>query len=386
MKFAHLVIAILILGVSEGTEKFSLGPISHTLFPEGFIFGAATAAYQIEGGWNADGKGENIWDNISHEQPSFIKDNKNGDVAADSYHKYLEDVLLLENIGFQMYRFSLSWARILPNGKIDNVNQAGIDYYMNLIDALLAKGIQPMITIYHWDLPQALEDIGGWTNPEIVDIFRDFADLVFESYGQKVKWWITINEPVMITEGYGEDKYAPAAYLDLHGIVEYQVGRNLLLAHAAAYRIYQEKYSHLEGKISMAFSGLNCIPATDSLKDKEAAERCYQHKFGWFAHPVFIGDYPPEMRKRIDKLSEEEGRNTTRLPYFTEDEINYINGTVDYFGLNHYSTEYASSGEEGLNPSVRRDEGILLSFDPNWPEESMEGFRYCASVGALVES
>uniref|UniRef100_A0A0K8TC95 Myrosinase 1 n=1 Tax=Lygus hesperus TaxID=30085 RepID=A0A0K8TC95_LYGHE len=367
------LLAISIVGVC-GSTKTELPPISHTMFPEGFIFGAATASYQIEGGWNADGKGPNIWDNITHERPSFVDNNDNGDVAADSYHRYKEDVQLLENIGFQMYRFSLSWARILPNGRVNNVNQPGIDYYMNLIDELLAKGIQPMVTIYHWDLPQDLEDIGGWTNPEIVNIFEEFADLVFQTYGDKVKWWITINEPGAVVQGYGSDKFAPAAYLDLTGTVEYQVGRNLLLAHAGAYRLYQKNYSHQNGKLSMTFYGLFCIPKTDSLEDKKAAERCYQHTFGWFSHPVFIGDYPPDMRKRLDELSRRENRNTSRLPYFTQDEINHIKGTADYYGLSQY-TIFVATDAEGSETGIGREAGVHCTADPSWPEESFDLYK-----------
>uniref|UniRef100_A0A0K8TCE1 Myrosinase 1 n=1 Tax=Lygus hesperus TaxID=30085 RepID=A0A0K8TCE1_LYGHE len=372
------LLAISIVGVC-GSTKTELPPISHTMFPEGFIFGAATASYQIEGGWNADGKGPNIWDNITHERPSFVDNNDNGDVAADSYHRYKEDVQLLENIGFQMYRFSLSWARILPNGRVNNVNQPGIDYYMNLIDELLAKGIQPMVTIYHWDLPQDLEDIGGWTNPEIVNIFEEFADLVFQTYGDKVKWWITINEAFMVTRGYGADMFAPAAYLDLHGIVEYQVARNLLLAHARAYRLYQKKYSHQNGKLSMAFAGYFCIPATDHLADIAAAERCYQHTYGWFAHPIFVGDYPSEMKKRIDLISKLEGRNASRLPPFTQDEIDEIRGTADFYGLNHYTTNLAADGVDQSssdpNPSSASDTGFISSADPSWPDGAASWFK-----------
>ncbi|KAF6214882.1 hypothetical protein GE061_009626 [Apolygus lucorum] len=364
------LVATLVVSV-HGCRKTELPPISHTMFPEGFIFGAATAAYQVEGGWNADGKGPNIWDNITHERPSFVANNNNGDVAADSYHRYKEDVQLLENIGFQMYRFSVSWARILPNGRINNVNKAGIDYYMNLIDELLAKGIQPMVTIYHWDLPQDLENIGGWTNPEIVTIFEDFADLVFRTYGDKVKWWITINEPYMVTKGYGADSFAPAAYLDLHGIVEYQVGRNLLLAHAKAYRLYQKKYSQQKGKLSMAFTGIFSIPKTDSQEDIAAAERTYQLTFGWFSHPVFVGDYPQEMKNRIEQLSRQEGRNTSRLPPFTQDEIDEIRGSADFYGLNHYSTVFVAEGTDQSSsdpkPSAMSDIGVTTSVDPRWP-------------------
>ncbi|KAF6214900.1 hypothetical protein GE061_009645 [Apolygus lucorum] len=323
MKNVILMGTSLILGVSV-CESYMLGPISHTMFPEDFLFGVATSAYQIEGGWNEDGKGPSIWDNITHEQPNFTIDSANGDISADSYHKYKEDVELIENIGFQVYRFSMSWSRILPNGRVDNVNQAGIDYYLDLLNELVANGIQPMVTIYHWDLPQALEDIGGWTNPEIVDIFQQYAELLFQTFGDKVKWWLTFNEPAQVAQGYVTETLVPADFTDQKGIVDYQVAHNLILAHAAVYRVYQQKYSHQEGKISLAIICNLCIPATDTIEDKAASERCFQFSVGWFAHPIFIGDYPPVMRERIDRFSIEEGGNTSRLPYFTRDEIDYI--------------------------------------------------------------
>ncbi|KAF6214888.1 hypothetical protein GE061_009633 [Apolygus lucorum] len=351
MKNVILMGTSLILGVSV-CESYMLGPISHTMFPEDFLFGVATSAYQIEGGWNEDGKGPSIWDNITHEQPNFTIDSANGDISADSYHKYKEDVELIENIGFQVYRFSMSWSRILPNGRVDNVNQAGIDYYLDLLNELVANGIQPM-----------------------------YAELLFQTFGDKVKWWLTFNEPAQVAQGYVTETLVPADFTDQKGIVDYQVAHNLILAHAAVYRVYQQKYSHQEGKISLAIICNLCIPATDTIEDKAASERCFQFSVGWFAHPIFIGDYPPVMRERIDRFSIEEGRNTSRLPYFTRDEIDYIKGTADFFAANHYSISLAAAGSEfKIIPSYVSDAGYYEMFDPNWPSQEIDRFKVQISV------
>ena len=155
-------------------------------FPDDFFWGTATSAYQIEGGWDADGKGESIWDTFSHVSGNVFNDD-NGDVACDSYNKYNEDVQLIKALGLSHYRFSISWPRILPDGTKDNINQAGLDYYTNLIDELLANDIEPVVTLYHWDLPQSLEDrYGGWENDALADLFNDYADICFNEYASKV--------------------------------------------------------------------------------------------------------------------------------------------------------------------------------------------------------
>ena len=177
-------------------------------FPPDFIWGAATAAYQIEGGWNEDGKGPSIWDVFTKEDGHII-DNSSGDVACDSYHKYKEDVQLLVGMGVDSYRFSISWSRVLPNG-IGEKNQAGIDYYNNLINELLSNGIEPAVTLYHWDLPQALHVQGGWLNSSITEWFEEYSRLCFTEFGDRVKYWITLNEPRETSlQGYGNGAHAP---------------------------------------------------------------------------------------------------------------------------------------------------------------------------------
>lgn len=219
--------------------------MSHYAFPTSFKFGTATAAYQIEGAWNEDGKGENIWDRLTH-NTSLVRNHDTGDVACDSYHRYKEDVQLLKQLGVNFYRFSISWSRILPTGYPDQINKAGIEYYKNLIDELKANNIEPFVTLYHWDLPQPLQDIGGWMNEKLVDIFADYARTLFTLLGDDVKYWMTFNEPRQICyEGYGLGLKAPA--VKLPGIGPYRCAHVLIKAHAKAYHIYQDNFKEKQG-------------------------------------------------------------------------------------------------------------------------------------------
>lgn len=210
-------------------------------FPPDFLFGVATAAYQIEGAWNLEGKGENIWDHMSHSSLTLINRNQSGDIACDSYHKYREDVRMLKNLGVNHYRFSISWSRILPTGYTNVINEAGVQYYRNLLTELKANNITPMVTLYHWDLPQPLQDLGGWPNPLLVDLFADYARVAFSLFGNEVKHWFTFNEIKQICqEGYGVGTKAPG--IKAEGIAEYRCGHVIIKAHARAYHIYQRLF------------------------------------------------------------------------------------------------------------------------------------------------
>lgn len=200
-----------------------------------FIWGAATASYQIEGAWNVDGKGPNIWDEFTH-QPQKIKDNSTGDVACDHYNRYKEDVKLMADLGLKAYRFSISWARILPEG-VGRINQAGIDFYNNLIDELLKYNITPFITLYHWDLPYALYLKGGWLNPESSQWFYEYAKVVKENFGDRVKNFITFNEPSVFTGcGYQQGVHAPGLQLGTKDLLK--IGHNILLSHGKAVKFF----------------------------------------------------------------------------------------------------------------------------------------------------
>lgn len=365
----------LFIGVEVGeswaySEDFDFTKL--TSFPEGFIFSTATASYQVEGAWNVSGKGENIWDRIAHTNPHYIVDGSNGDIACDSYNKFREDVQNIKNIGFKMYRFSLSWSRLFPTGLTTTANPDGVRYYNELIDELLQNGIEPMVTIYHWDLPQPLEDNGGWLNPDIVGIFADYSRAVFKLFGDKVKWWITINEPILVTSGYGSTAKAPA--VNKHGVGEYVSGHNLLKAHAKAYRIYENEFkTSQKGKVSTALNGPYIFPKdSNNSSHIEAAERAFQFNLGWFAHPIYskTGDYPPVMKEYITENSQIDTHQTSRLPSFTTEEIEEIKGTYDFFALNHYTSLLGEPGipEYAADPSVTRDQNVILSFIPDKPK------------------
>jgi beta-glucosidase/6-phospho-beta-glucosidase/beta-galactosidase len=271
------VICTLFLVNTLKTKTFrTTGEPINKKFPENFIFGTATASYQIEGGWQDDGKGKSIWDHFTHTHPENIANRANGDIACNSYHKYLEDVELLKNLGANFYRFSLSWSRILPTGQTDHVNHAGVRYYKNLITALKSNGIEPFVTLYHWDLPQPLQDIGGWPNEALVDYFADYARLAFTLFGNDVKNWLTFNEAKQICQyGYGYGSFAPGITHD--GIDNYLCGHTVLKSHAKAYHIYDKEFRATQnGRVSMVVDTHWFEPASDSDQDKEAAYRKMQ--------------------------------------------------------------------------------------------------------------
>ncbi|KAK1336989.1 hypothetical protein QTO34_003031 [Cnephaeus nilssonii] len=267
-----------------------------------------------------------------------------GDVACDSYHKIAEDVAALRNLGVSHYRFSISWPRVLPDGTTKYINEAGLSYYVQLIDALLAANIKPQVTIYHWDLPQALQDVGGWENETIVQRFRDYADVLFQRLGGKVRFWITLNEPFVIAlQGYGYGTAAPGISFR-PGTAPYIAGHNLIKAHAEAWHLYNDVYRARQGGlISITISSDWAEPRDPSnQEDVEAARRYVQFMGGWFAHPIFKnGDYSEVMKTRIRDRSLAAGLSKSRLPEFTESEKRRINGTYDYFGFNHYTTVLA---------------------------------------------
>lgn len=210
-----------------------------------------------------------------HTNPCFVKDCQNGDVADDSYHQVERDVQMMRELGLDFYRFSLSWPRILPTSFPDRINQAGVDYYNRLIDELLRYNIEPVVTLFHWDLPQTLQDLGGWANPAIVDWYADYARVAFSLFGDRVKSFITFNEPYQICyQGYGDDAKAPA--VNVKGVADYMCARNLLLAHAKAYHMYDEEFRSEGGRVFIAFSMQWYEPASGSEADVQAASDANQ--------------------------------------------------------------------------------------------------------------
>ncbi|XP_047449228.1 cytosolic beta-glucosidase isoform X2 [Mugil cephalus] len=339
------------------------------MFPRDFAWGAGTAAYQIEGGWQADGKGPSIWDTFSHEKGRVFGD-QNGDVACNSYELWEKDLECIQQLGLTHYRLSVSWARLLPDGTTRHVNQKGVQYYSKVIDDLLACNVSPMVTLYHFDLPQALQNEGGWTSPGIAAHFDNYAKFCFQAFGDRVKLWITINEPQVCAKlGHEDGIHAPG--LKEKGTAAYLAGHNMLRAHAMAWSSYDSVYRPKQkGAVSLAINSDWFEPLhPGSGEDMKAAERDLAFTMGWFAWPVFVtGDYPEIMRSAVDAQSEKlKYSGPPRLPTFSEDEPAIL-GTADFFALNYYTSRKVESGGgrgEGLCMKSDRDAEEVL--DPSWP-------------------
>ncbi|CAG9762460.1 unnamed protein product [Ceutorhynchus assimilis] len=373
------VLVTVIVAIASSQETCDL-----STFPSNFKFGAGTAAYQIEGGYNEDGKGLNWWDWFMNEYPLF-NSNVTGNVACDSYHKYKEDVAAAKQIGLDYYRFSISWSRILPKGLNYTINQAGVDYYNNLLDELVAAGIEPMVTLYHWDTPLALEYLGStWTGRSMVDYFVDYADLAFSLFGDRVKVWSTINEPKSFCQGLPDFLLAAAFEEYPLGIVEYLCAHHVILAHAKTYRLYETKYKSVQnGTIGIVLDINHNMPLTNSTADEEAVERQNNFEFGWFAHPLVYGDYPEIMKQVIANNSANQNFSTSRLPKFTCTEKLMIKGAYDVFMVNTYTAFRATLATYDNSLSYINDEQISTSQNSNWLSTAVsnlkvytEGIRY----------
>ncbi|KAL4317323.1 hypothetical protein AHAS_Ahas15G0373600 [Arachis hypogaea] len=340
--------------------------LNRSAFPQGFIFGTASSSYQVEGAANEGGREPSIWDTFTHKYPGKIYDGSNGDVAVDEYHHYKEDVEAMKDMNMDAYRFSISWSRILPKGRLSGgVNKEGINYYNNLINELLAKDIQPFVTIFHWDLPQALEDeYGGFLSPKIVNDFQDYAEVCFKEFGDRVKHWITLNEPWSYSNhGYAKGSYAPgrcSAWQNRSctggdsGTEPYIVTHHQLLAHAVAVNIYKTKYqASQKGLIGIALNCYWMVPLHDTELDKLAAQRALDFMLGWFMEPMTKGDYPSSMRSLVG----------SRLPKFSSYQSWLLRGSFDFIGLNYYTSYYAADAPElsKAKPSFLTDSLVALT-------------------------
>lgn len=298
--------------------------MAQIIFPKNFIWGAATAAYQIEGGIKEDGRGESIWDRFSH-TPGKVTNGDTGDVACDHYHRFQQDIGIMKDLGLKGYRFSIAWPRIFPEGR-GRVNQPGIDFYNRLIDQLLKNGIEPIVTLYHWDLPQALQDLGGWGNRALIDYFNEYAVTVFDNFGDRVKKWITHNEPwVVAFAGHFQGRHAPGLS-DLALAV--QVSHHLLLSHAKAVQTYRNSRFN-DGQIGIA---LNLYPV-EALSGSEADQKTSVfvdgHHNRWFLDPVLKGSYPQDLLEFYhEKLNS---------PVIEPGDLDLLAGNkVDFLGINYY--------------------------------------------------
>lgn len=327
-------------------------------FPKGFTWGSATASYQIEGGWNEDGKGESIWDRFTH-MPGKIEDGKTGDVACDHYHLYEEDVAIMKQIGLQAYRYSISWPRVMPSG-FGQVNQKGIDFYKKLTETLLKNGIKPAVTLYHWDLPQALQDKGGWANRDICDYFQEYAALMYKELGDMVPLWLTHNEPRVTTftgHWYG---YIAPAHKDFSEAL--QVAHHLLLSHGKAVQALRQ--SGKKAEIGICNAMLPRYAASDAPEDIAAAKREDGFANRWFCDPVLKGAYPQDTWQWYEKKG-------IILPEVKAEDMKIISTPTDFLGINYYTCAYIRHEPsawplEGANVSQGRDR--IETGGEIWPE------------------
>ncbi len=296
--------------------------MTHLLeFPDNFLWGAATAAYQVEGAWQADGKGESIWDRFSH-TPGKVRNGDTGDIACDHYHRYPRDIELMRELGLGAYRFSIAWPRVLPRGR-GAVNPAGLDFYDRLVDALLAAGVQPFVTLYHWDLPQALQDLGGWDNRDVARWFVDYADVASRRLGDRVQGWITHNEPwVVAFMGHFYGEHAPGQR-DL--ALALRVAHNVLLSHGLALEPLRANSRHAQVGITLNLYAVH--PAGDRAVDLEAAQRNDGCMNRWFLDPLLRGSYPEDMVAWY-------GRSA---PQPQPDDLRIIAQAIDFLGVNYYT-------------------------------------------------
>lgn len=307
-------------------------------FPEGFTWGCATSAYQIEGAWNEDGKGESIWDRFSHE-PGRIKDGDTGDVACDHYHRYKEDVALMKELGLKAYRFGISWPRVFPEGK-GRLNEKGLDFYSRLIDELLAAGIAPLPTLYHWELPQALQDVGGWASRDVAGYFADYCAAVVDRLGDRVGTWLIFNEPFVFTIlAYLTGVMAP-------GIRDTALAlRTSHIANLAqGLAVKAVRATGKAKSVSSAFSMSGFTPQTDSEEDRQAAERFHAFTNVWFLEPALNGRYPDAYSAGLDQ---------ERLGVKPGD-METVRADLDFVGINLYTRSVVAADPDDPNLGLRR--------------------------------
>ncbi len=333
--------------------------------PAGFVWGAATAAYQIEGAVTEDGRGESIWDTFSR-RPGAVVGGSSGAVAADSYHRWRDDVELLDGLGVDAYRFSIAWPRVLPAGA-GAVNEPGLDYYDRLVDALCERGIRPFVTLYHWDLPQALEDGGGWRVRGTAERFAEYAAVVAGRLGDRVRDWITLNEPYCSSiVGYAEGRHAPGA-VEGHGALA--AAHHLLVGHGLAVQALRAASPGARVGITLNLSP--AVPASDSAADRAAADRMDLLVNRQFTDPVLGGAYPEGFEQLYAGVSD--------LSFRRPGDLELIGAPLDFLGVNYYYRIHAADAAYGeSDPALRSAcdigvrsvprEGVAVT-DLGWPIE-----------------
>ena len=292
-----------------------------TRFPDNFLWGAATAAYQIEGSPLADGAGASIWQRFSHDPRLMATKGDTGDVACDHYNRMEADVALMKSLGLQAYRFSVAWGRVLPEGT-GRINEAGLAFYERLVDTLIANGIEPLCTLFHWDMPAALDDRGGWLNRDSATWFADYARILFERLDGRVKKWVTLNEPWVVTDGgYLHGALAPGHKNMFEAPI---ASHNLMRAHGAAVKVYREVGAH---EIGLVVNIEPKYPASDSPEDIAATARADAYMNRQYLDPALKGEYPSELREIFGEA----------WPDWSAADLAAINQPVDFIGINYYT-------------------------------------------------
>jgi beta-glucosidase len=336
----------------------STAPAGGPGFPPGFFFGAATAAYQIEGAVDVDGRGPSIWDTFSH-TPGRTFQGHTGDVAVEHYTRYREDVALMADLGLSAYRFSVAWSRILPEGA-GRVEQRGLDFYRRLVDELLTAGVDPWLTLYHWDLPQALQDRGGWTSRDTAARFADYAGIVYDALGDRVRHWSTLNEPmVSALLGHQAGEHAPGVR---DAVSASRAVHHLLLGHGLATRVLRDKGADHLG-ITLNFTPMS--PASDRPEDVDAARRLDGQQNRMFLRPVVHGEYPADVVADLAAAG---------APLPIEDgDLETIAAPLDWLGVNYYfeQTVQAGTRPEGKPPSPFIGGEDVVELDPEGPTTTM---------------
>jgi beta-glucosidase len=315
-------------------------------FPADFAWGAATAAYQIEGAVREDGRGESIWDRFSA-VPGKVFEGDSGAVACDSYHRYREDVRLMRDLGLNAYRFSIAWPRIIPEGR-GRPNAAGLDFYDRFVDELLENGIEPYATLYHWDLPQALEERGGWPERDTVEAFAQYVEMIAARLGDRVSHWITQNEPWVIAWlGYGLGEHAPGRANEADAIA---AAHHVLLSHGRALEVLRRDAPGAE--VGITIDVIPMHPRTGSAADVAAARAEDLIRNRWLVDPVLRGTYPDELLLRWEEL----------LPAGWKDDLALIRAPLDFFGVNYYRRHIVRAAADGSPVVVDPPEGELTAM------------------------
>jgi beta-glucosidase len=297
-------------------------------FPKGFLWGAATAAHQIEGSPLADGAGPSIWTRFAH-TPGMTRNGDTGDVACDHYRRWKDDVRTMRELGLQAYRFSVSWSRILPDGT-GRVNQAGLDFYSRLVDELLANGIEPLLTLYHWDLPAALDDKGGWLNRDCADWLAEYGTVLYRALDGRVRKWVTLNEPWVITDGgYLHGLLAPGHRSKYEAPI---ATHNLMRAHGAAVQAYRAEGRH---EIGLVVNIEPKDPASASAADAAAVRRAHAYMNEQYLHPALLGEYPPELKEIFGDA----------WPDFPAEDFALIRQKLDFVGINYYTRSVTEAAD-----------------------------------------